>query len=748
MAGATAFAQSDAGSSAASGAGLPGEVFTRQADGRAIVRATRITEPMKIDGRLDETAYNQVEPITDFIQQEPDTGAPITERTQAWLLFDDKNIYVACRCWDAHPERIVANDMRRDSPNLGSQDNFGVTLDPFHDGRGGFLLYLTAVGGRRDAAITDERPNGDWDPVWDGKVSRFEQGWISEMSIPFKSLRYGPGRQQTWGIQIRRTMRGKNEAAYLTRISPAWGTGGIFHTSESATLIGIEVPPPGLNLEIKPYAMSRVTTDRLSQPALENDLDPDAGLDVKVGVTKSLTADFTYNTDFAQVEADEAQVNLTRFGLTFPEKREFFLEGQGIFQFGAGGGFGGGGGPGRGGGGGGDDSDAPPIFYSRRIGLNDDRVVPVVGGGRLTGKVADWTVGALNIVTEGDAVARGPQTTFSVLRMRRDVLRKSSIGGIYTRRSLSTVAPGSNNLWGLDANLAFFQNVYVSGFVAQSKTQGWHGDDLNYRSQFSYTADRYGLSLDRLVVEKNFNPEVGLLRRDNFRRNFAQGRFSPRPKNHRLVRRFSYQGALEYTTDNDNHLESRDQRGEFRTEFHNGDSISMKYQRLYEFLPAPFTISKGVQLPGGGYSYDNLQLGFFPFVHHRFSGSSTLDVGSFYSGHKKTASVRGRIEVTPQFGVEPNISLNWIDLPQGQFTTAVVGGRGTFTMTPRMFVAALLQYSSGPASLSTNLRFRWEYQPGSDFFVVYSEGRSTLPPRGTALEGRGLVVKINRLFRF
>lgn len=748
VAGGNAFAQSDTASSDATAAGLPAAVFTRQADGRAIVRATRITEPIRLDGRLDEAAYGEVEPISDFIQQEPDNGAPVTERTQAWVLFDDKNIYIACRCWDTHPERIVANDMRRDSPNLGQHDSFAVAFDTFHDGRSGFLLYLTAIGARRDTAIVDERPNADWDPVWDGDVGRFENGWITEMAIPFKSLRYGPGRQQTWGIHLRRTMRGKNEIAYITRVSPQLGNSAIFRGSDGATLIGLEVPPPGLNLEIKPYAMSRLTTDLLSRPAFRNEVDPDAGLDVKMGVTKGLTADFTFNTDFAQVEADEAQVNLTRFALSFPEKREFFLEGQGIFQFGASGGGGPGGGGGSGGGGGGGSGDAPTIFYSRRIGLNGDRVVPVIGGGRLTGKVDAWTLGALNIVTEGDPVVGGPNTTFSVLRIKRDVLRKSVIGGIYTRRSVSTVAPGSNHLWGLDATLAFFQDVYVSGYVAQSKTEGRQGDDLNYRGQFTYNADRYGLSLDRLVVEKNFNPEVGLLRRDDLRRNYAQARFSPRTKNRRFVRKLTYQSSLEYTTDNNNRLESREWSGEFRTDFHNSDGLSLRYERLYEFLPVAFQVSRDIHIPVGGYSFDNVVLGFSPGVHHRLNGFSSFAVGRFYTGHKKTANLRARVEVTPQLGVEPNISLNRIDLPQGSFTTTVVGGRGTFTMTPRMFVAALLQYSSGSTSLSTNLRFRWEYQPGSDLFVVYSEGRSTLPLRGTALEGRGLVVKINRLFRF
>ena len=214
------------------------------------------------------------------------------------------------------------------------------------------------------------------------------------------------------------------------------------------------------------------------------------------------------------------------------------------------------------------------------------------------------------------------------------------------------------------------------------------------------------------------------------------------------MRKWTYQGNLDYVTDNENHLESRELSGEFRTDFHNSDAIDVQYQRLYEFLPAPFLIATGVRIPVGGYSFDNLH-----DLHRRAAApgvraSTSFDIGSFYDGNKKTAAFKGRVEITTQLGVEPNISLNWIDLPQGTFTTTVVGGRATFTMTPRMFVAALVQYSSSNTSLSTNLRFRWEYQPGSELFVVYTEGRSTLPPSGTELQNRGFVVKINRLFRF
>ena len=732
---ASAVAQSGSAPIDAGGASPASSVVSTDPSGRVLVHATRISQPMHADGRLDEPAYRDVPSIHGLIQQVPKNGTPVSEQTEMWLLFDDDNLYFSCRCGDSNPKGIVANDMRRDSTSITNQDGIAIGLDTFNDHRSGYTFTLTAAGALRDGTTNEERSNFDWNTVFDGAATRSDEGWIGEMVIPFKSLRYRPGREQTWGIQLRRNIRSKNEMAYITKVNPAWLQRALHHYSEAATLVGLEAPPAAHNLEVKPYAMSSLTTDRLARPAINNELKPDVGVDVKYGVTESLTADLTYNTDFAQVEADEAQVNLTRFSIVFPEKREFFLEGGDIFNFGRspGGDLGG---------------DAPNIFYSRRIGLSGARPVPVLGGGRLTGKAGPWTLGALNIETQRDTAAKARQTNFTVVRMKRDILRQSSVGLLLTNRSVATAAPGGNFVWGADGSFTFVRNVFLTAYVAQSRTEGRSGNDLNYRGQFNYTSDRYGLAFDRIVVEKDFNPEVGFVPRTNFRRNLAQARFSPRTTRNRIVRQWNYQGDLNYVTDNGNRLESRNLAGTFRADLHNSDALTVQYSRLYEFLAAPFAIATGVRIPTGGYGFTNTRVEYSAGSQHQISGSSSFEVGSFYNGNKKTAAFRGRVELTTQLGVEPNISLNWIDLPQKRFTNTVIGGRTVYTMTPRMFVAALVQYSSSNTSLSTNLRFRWEYLPGSELFVVYTEGRSTLGDVGVPLENRGLVVKFNRLFRF
>src|SRR5262245_10460059 len=265
-------------------------VRTIDADGRVVLRATAVAEPVRIDGRLDEPVYREVPPITDFYQQEPDNGAPVSERTEVWLLFDEHTLYVTCRCWQADLRQIVASDMRRDSSNFGSQDHLGVVLDTFHDSRTGFYFSVSPIGAMRDGTATEQSPAFDWNAVWDAKATRFEEGWIAEMAIPFKTLRYSAAAEQVWGIQIRRTMQGKNEQSYVNRVPPAWGNGAIHRRSAAATLVGLRVPPAALNLEIKPYGISGLTTDLLTTPTTRNDVDGDAGFDVKYGLTKGLTA--------------------------------------------------------------------------------------------------------------------------------------------------------------------------------------------------------------------------------------------------------------------------------------------------------------------------------------------------------------------------------------------------------------------------------------------------------------------------
>ena len=727
----------------------------------ATVRAIKLSDDIHLDGRLDEPVYQTVPPITDFIQQMPDEGAPATEKTEAWIMFDSTHIYVSGRMWDsAPPSEWVASEMRRDTRQLREDDGFWVAFDTFHDQRNAAAFYTNPLGAIGDFAITNEgNPNGDWNPVWDLRTGRFEGGWTVEMAIPFTSLRYRPGPTQVWGVQLRRSIRRKNELAYLAPVPIAAGRRGIFRLSDAATMVGLEVPAAHHNVDVKPFGIAGLTTDVDASPPTRNDADGDAGLDVKYGITQNLTADLTYNTDFAQVEVDEQQVNLTRFSTFFPEKREFFLEGRGIFDFARGGAGDNprdsalrqeGGGSSRSFRGVGNE---PTLFYSRRIGLEDETVIPIVGGGRVTGKAGAFDLGALNMQTDDEMTSGAAATNFTVVRVKRDILRRSSIGGLFTNRSVSIEGDGSSQTYGADATFAFHDNVSFLGYVARTQTPGLESDDMSYQGQFTYAGDRYGFQADHLVVEDNFVPEVGFVRRDNFRRSYATGRFSPRPRSIDAIRQFRLEGSFDYIlTADTGQVETRQTQLGFSTEFENSDRLGLSVADNYEQLVEEFEPGPGVTLPIGGYGFRDVEATYSLGSQRRLTGILTVRLGEYFSGNIRSIGFsRARLALSQKLSVEPTISVNWVDTPQGAFRTDLIVSRVTYTFTPRMFFSGLVQYNSATDTIGSNLRLRWEYTPGSELFVVYTEEQNTdplRPNRFTELRNRGFVIKVNRLFRF
>ena len=729
----------------------PAAIMSRDSSGHITVRAVRIEAPPRIDGVLDEELYRRLPAITGFIQQDPDEGQLATEQTLVWILFDAHQIYIAARCRDSQPARVIATDMRRDGRNVSQNDNISIVLDTFRDRRNGYEFLLNSIGGVWDTQITDERDaNRDWNTVWTGRAGRDDQGWTVELAIPFRSLRYRGSGPQIWGINIRRNVRWKNELSYLSPVPRQYGARGILRLSQAATLAGLEAPPPSLNLDVKPYVVASTKEDRVLDPLADDRYDADAGFDVKYGITPSLTADFTYRTDFAQVEDDDQQVNLTRFNLLFPEKREFFLEGQGMYAFGGA-------------------STSPPtgsatsapvntpvLFFSRRIGLSGSRAIPIEAGARLTGKAGRYSIGLLDIQTDDRPEAGAAGTNFGVVRLKRDILRRSYVGVIGTRRAPSigpTTTPGAglasghNLVLGVDASLSFFESVNLVGYYAGTRTPGLEGDDRSYRARFDYDADLFGLQVEQLAVGKNFNPEVGFLRRTDFVESLAQLRVSRRPAALPAVRKINYEAALDYITDGDRRLENRQARVGVRVDMQSSDSWSLGYNRDFEFVPAPFLIA-GTLVPGGAYHMQTVRGNYTLGTQRRISGDISAAHGRFYGGERTDLAYRGRADLNARLSLEPGISINWVRLPTGRFTATLLTARGTFSFSPRVLTAALVQYNSTSNLITTNVRFRWEYRPLSELFIVYSDGRDTLERGFPGLMNRGFTVKLTRLFRF
>ena len=728
---------------------VPPESITRDERGRATVRAIRLDEPLVVDGQLDESVYSDFRPFGDFVQVAPVAGAPSSERTDVWVTFDETHVYVTCRCWDeAPPEDWVINELRRDTPGLRNNDHFGVMFDTFYDRRSGMMFYANALGARADYSVVDEgRSNTDWNPVWDVAGGRFDGGWVVEMAIPFKTLRYVSGPDQVWGIQLRRSIRHKNEWTYLNPV-PAFlaGPQGLNRVSSAGTIVGLDLPPAGNNLELKPYAIGELRTDRTVTPSRSNETTGNVGIDLKYGLTANLTADVTFNTDFAQVEVDEQQVNLTRFSLFFPEKRDFFLEGRGVFEFGQGGVGGFRRGPGgsfrRGGG------DQPTLFYSRRIGLEEGEVIPIRAGGRVTGKVGPFSVGAINIQTGAKNALGVSSTNYSIVRLKRDILDRSSIGALFTNRSVSLTGDGANRTYGLDAAFAFFQNLTLGGYWARTESPGLAGKDDSWQSAVAYDGDKYGARASHLEVGEAFNPEVGFLRRSDFAKSSGSLRFSPRPASIEAVRKLTWEVLVDHFADGRGGLESRQQTGRFQVEMENSDRWSIEHIRDFERLDDPFAISDDVDILPGRYSFNSQRLSYEAGPQRRLSGNVSFQWGDFYDGSLRSLSVnQGRLVVTNHLSLEPGVALNLLELPGEEVTQAVFRLRADYAFTPRMFASALIQYNDSDESVSTNVRFRWEYAPGSEIFVVWTDERDT-GPGGTGLRTRGLALKATRLLRY
>lgn len=718
------------------------EVISRDEAGRTTVRASRIDGPLAVDGRLDDEVYRRVRSFGDFVQQEPVEGAPATQRTEVWLLFDDEHLYVSARCWQDASVRPVANELRRDGQTVFDNDSFAVVLDTFRDRRNGVTFQTNPLGVIVDQQMSDEGAgmNRDWNAVWEARVSRDAEGWSVEMALPFKSLRFPPGRTQVWGINLRRNIQARSEYTYLAPIPASAGRRGLMRVSRAATLVGLEIARPVRQLEVKPYLTSMLSTDREALPPTRDDLDTRVGLDVRAGLGHGLSADVTLFTDFAQVEEDEAQVNLSRFSLYQPEKREFFLEGQGLFSFG--------GVPaGRQGG---PAPIAPAIFFSRRVGLADDAPVQILAGARVTGRLGPWSVGAIQIRQDAspDTEPVLPVTDFSVLRVRRDLFGRSSVGAIYTRRAPTEDGVRVNQVGGVDLLLAPTQTLTVNAYLARSDTPGRRGDDLSYRARLDYASDRYGLEAEHLVVGTDFDPDVGLLRREDFQRDFLEGRVSRRPAGSRWLRRWTLQASVDYVTDNDRVLESREQDASARFEFTNGDSLRVDAQQAYEVLDEAFDLTDEHTVPVGAYGFRQWSANYELGPRHRVTGSVGATTGRFYDGTLREAHYRGRVEVSPAMSLEPNVAVNRVVRPgTGTIWINVAALRANWALSPRAVASTLVQYSSGSSSLTASARLRWEYRPGSDVFLVYSEGRDTLDGR-TPLLNRSLALKVSRLIRF
>ena len=689
------------------------------------ILALRIEADIIIDGELDEPEWQQAEPVSDLTQQEPYRGEPVSERTEIRLLYDDDNLYVGVYCFDsAGAEGLVVNDVRRDFSPF-ENDLFGLILDTFDDNRNGFLFSTNPKGAKRDGQVGGDGTtnNFDWDASWEVKSKITESGWQAEMAIPFKSLRFRKGEDQIWGVNFLRRIRRKNEQAYWSPIPVPFRLNRV---SMAGSLDGLKGVRQGRNLYIKPYFSAPL----VRRQGDDVDFVPDAGLDVKYGVTSGLTLDLTVNTDFAQVEADEQQINLTRFSLFFPEKREFFLENAPIFHFGK---------TARGWQG----SEGRELipFFSRRIGISNGRLVPILGGARLSGSVGKYRLGFLSI--QADDFEETPSTNFSVARVRRDIFRNSDIGAIFINKQVD--GGDFNRTYGVDANMKFFTYLDISSFLLKTDTNGISGDEAAADVSVSWIDRFWEIETQYLTIDDNFNPEVGFAPRRGIRKSRGRLGLHPRP-GERIprIREFRPTVEVDYITDQENLLVTRNLQTSFAIELQNSSTIWMGREARFERLDEPFEIRPGQMIPVGDYDFAEYRVYFGSDKSRMFSVELRAGTGEFWNGDQSSYQTRVLFQPGYQFAADVSWNHSDITLPSGDFETDLLTTRLRYSFSTRMFLNALIQYNSTLKEISSNIRFNWIYQPLSDLFLVYNERRST---NGDVLE-RALVAKFTYLFDF
>ena len=707
---------------------------------RPSIEALAIDRPILVDARLDEPAWGRAEVGTGFWQREPREGEPATERTEFSIVYTPSTLYVALRAFDREPAKIIAKEMERDG-TLIADDSFVLVFDTFLDGRNSFAFSTNPNGARHDALITDEGRdiNTEWDGVWSVKARRTTEGWTAEIAIPFSTLRFDPTLDR-WGLNVQRIIRRKGEEvnwANLPRSAAAITSETVtqvaaYRVSLAGTLTGLAGLRRSRSLDIKPYLLA---TGSEEPPSGTSATDIEGGLDVKWGLSKSLTLDLTYNTDFAEVEVDDLRVNLTRFSLFFPEKRDFFLENAGIFEFG-------------------------PIqrvpwkpalmkaFFSRRIGLEGGEPVPIEAGARLTGRLGEWNLGFLGVGTEATDLAgqRLPQTGFAVARVKRNLGERSSVGAIFTQRDPDD--RGAENLYGFDVEIKPTQSLQANGFFSRSEVPGIEDDDASFGAGLEYQGPTLTTSVDFLESQQNFDPGVGFLLRDNFR--LLNPRFIWQPRIERAgIRSWWSEGTYSrFDRSSDGRLESDEiWLSPIGMILKSNDFWQMAVVRTKEQLFAPFEIFPGVVIPPGLFEFDGWELLMVSDDSRSVSWTGWQKWGEFYEGDWLSLSNTVNLRLSRLVSTSTSWTHNDVELPQGAFEIDLWSQGVDLSFTPDLRLNMIAQYNEAAEDLGVNIRFHWIYRPGADIFLVYNENWTAPSLTERHTQARQLILKVTYLWQ-
>lgn len=680
----------------------------------SVIRAVRVNIPPTLDGFLNDEAWKHAVPISNFTQRELHEGKPATERTEVRIVYDDHALYIGAWCYDSDPEGIVASAMKRDF-DIDVEDDFEVILDTYHDKRNGFLFVVNPNGARYDALVTDEGQsvNSDWNGLWDARATITSEGWFAEIEIPFSTLRFPDHQEQVWGINFERNIRRKREQV----LWQGWLRNyELEKVSHAGTLTGLDNVHRGTSIEVKPYLLGGFENDTTARSSQTK-----AGLDIKYPLTQTLTLDVTTLTDFAQVEVDRAQINLTRFPLFYPEKRDFFLEGAGMFdtQF----------------------DDQPVLFYSRRIGISDStrEAIPILGGVRLVGKANQYNLGALTMQTE--AAAGEPTTNYTVARVKRDLFQQSYVGLIATNKQSSL---GYNRLWGIDgawvrSDVFGSNTLIVGGALAETIDPGVVSDNLAYRFFIDFPNDFIDHFIGVRVVQSNFDPQVGFLDRNNFHKYSWTFRIRPRPHGIGMQYLEFKPVDVDYYTNGDGSVQSMNYEARllgFQT--NSGEYFEWNFQRFAD-APNDSINFFGNVVPPSTYWWSRWELQFATNDSRQFSFFSLYSWGKFYSGKRQEIYFSPVIKLGGRFTASLDYKRNSVQFPASSFVTNEAGATLEYSFSTKLDLSLLAQWNNEDNELSMNFRLHWIPKIGSDMYFVVNRGFDTaeqIRPSSTLVIGK------------
>ena len=719
-------------------AGQDGADSARRIDTAPIARALAahaVRGTVTVDGRLDEQEWRDAPLASGFVQSEPHTGQPATESTEVRVLFDDERIYIGAYLHDSDPSRIVINELKKDF-NEEQQDDFEVLLDTFHDRRNGFVFITNVEGARADRQVANEgrETNASWDAIWTVKTQRVSDGWTVEMAIPFRTLRFDFAKAQNWGINFARRIRRKNEVDFWAPVPRAFG---LSRVSLAGELTGIVHGHSARDLRVKPYTAARSIRE-VGGTRFGNSTD--AGLDLKYGVTQGLTLDVTVNPDFAQVEADEQQVNLTQFSQFFPEKREFFLENSGIFYVG--------------------DAarnnrvTATPtpdedmlLFFSRRIGLSPDgKSVSIPAGLRLTGSVAGVSVGGVSMQTR--TAGATPANRYSALRLRRNVFRGSDVGLVVLDREAVGVSSNWNRVAGLDANFRLPGVWDWNSYAMGSRTPGKGGGQYAYRTSLNHEDNFFHGKAGVLEIGKGFTDDLGYLRRTDVRKYLLDVGVRPRPTwlSPLGIREMHPHVVWNYYENLDGQIAAKHLHSGYSFFLNNGGYAELSVNPSFQRIVTPFTINRAIApIPAGGYAWNEYQLRGGTDASRPLSATYTFITGGLWSGTQRTQIVSVALRPSYHFGAVVGVSHTEATLrqPNADFEALLWTTRATYSFTTNMFFDALTQYDPRQRLFNANLRFNVIHHPLSDLFIVVNQQKFTTPDAPAT--GLGVIVKFTQM---